>query len=223
MKYFFANWKENLNYAEACLLLAKVIEESAGLNFTERSIVLLPPSTFLIPFSKILSKSHVLLGVQNVSRFEGGSYTGETSAKMIKPYAKYVLLGHSERRTNFGETFVEVNRKIKICIKEGLLPVVCVSSRKQLDEVEVFDPNCEIFLVYEPAELIGGEETQKPDRIAEFYQLVKAKMKAKFIYGGSVNDRNAADLLRESYLDGLLIGHSSLDAGKFGRIIKSPI
>lgn len=221
MKYFFANWKENTTYPEAAALVSKVKDDWNKGSLSDRTVVILPPTLYLPQLSQMLSGSGILLGVQDVSKFEGGAYTGEISAKMIKPYARYVLLGHSERRANFGETSLDVNRKIEICIKENLFPLVCVSSRRQFEELAIPNPNYAIFVVYEPTEFIGREETQEFSEIIEFCKLVRSKISAKFIYGGSVNEKNAAELLKEPSLDGLLIGHSSLDAVKFGRIIST--
>lgn len=223
MKYFFANWKENTTYPEAIALASKVKSEAGKENFSDRTVVIFPPSVFLVSLSQMLSGSNILLGVQDVSKFEGGAYTGEISVRMIQPYAKFTLLGHSERRANFGETSKDVNQKISLCAKEGLIPLICISSKNQLDELVLPKSNGGVFVVYEPPEYIGGEKVQELSEIVDFSRMVRGKTTARFIYGGSINDQNATELLKETFLDGLLIGHSSLDAGKFGRIISFPI
>jgi triosephosphate isomerase len=221
MKFFFANWKENTNYSEAIALASSVERKMAQEKIVGRTIVLFPPSVFLVPIYQALSGSAVLLGAQDISKFEGGAHTGEISAGMVKPYAKYVLLGHSERRSGFGETSRDINQKIMVGLKEGLSPLICVSSRKQLEELDIPSSSLDIFIVYEPVEFIGGEEAQALGEITEFYEMLEKRVKAKFIYGGSVNEENSSELLKESFLDGLLIGHSSLDPERFGRIISA--
>ena len=116
-----------------------------------------------------------------------------------------------------------INKKIEICFKERLTPLVCVSSKAQFLELSFTGNDHEIFIVYEPVEYIGGEETLTTGEIAEFFKIMKDKTNIRFIYGGSVNEKNAAELLKETFIDGLLVGHSSLDAKKFSQIISSPI
>lgn len=222
MKYIFANWKENLTYPQAQFLAGNLKAAGADGNFTGKTLVLLPPSVFLIPIFEELAGSGILLGVQDISRFEEGAHTGEISAKMVKPYARYFLLGHSERRAELAETTDVINQKLSIGIKGGLIPVICVGSREQLDGLAVPAAQ-ELFIVYEPAEFIGGEKTQELAEIQSFGELVKSQTGAKFIYGGSVNHQNAAPILKEGNVDGVLVGHMSLDGEKFSRLLLLPI
>ena len=223
MKYFFANWKENTTYPEAAVLVSRLRDAWAAGDSSAGTLVILPPTVFLIPLYNDLNGSSILLGVQNISEFEGGAHTGEISAKMVRPYAKYCLLGHSERRAACGETGQAVNRKIGICVKEGIAPLVCVSSLEQIPDFPTGHLGLDIFIVYEPLAYIGGEETQELGKIIEFSEAAKSRTGSKFIYGGSVNDKNATELLKEPSIDGLLVGHSSLDAEKFSRIISFPL
>lgn len=221
MKYIFANLKENLSYAEAKNLVLGLCKSLKPGSLKDRTVVILPPVVYLIPLSRVLAGSKIQLGAQDVSRFPGGAYTGEIAAKMVKPYGEFCLIGHSERRANFGETTETVNQKLSVCLEEGLIPIICVSSQEQLEDLVIPRADADIFVVYEPTEFIGGEETQTINEIYRFAQVVRRKIKAKFIYGGSVNEKNAQELLRQDWLDGLLIGHTSLEPKKFGSIISN--
>lgn len=224
MKYIFANWKENTNYEEAKSLVLWVSQCVSAKQITDKEVVIFPPAVFLIPLSQEFAGVRLLFGVQDVSKFKGGPYTGEISVSMVGPYATYCLIGHSERRRHFGETPEVVNEKIKNCLEGGLIPIVCVSSEEQLKAIELQNALGPIFLAYEPVGYIGGEENQDVGELLRFMDLVRGlsfKGNVKFIYGGSVNGGNASKLLNLPGVAGLLIGHNSLKQEEFVSIVTS--
>lgn len=224
IKYFFANWKENKNLDEAVKETRRLRQGLVGKDFSQKKLVLLPPAVFLVPLAEEVRQFNppVELGAQDISVFRQGAHTGEISARMVRGIVAYVLLGHSERRKSFNETSQVVNQKIKICQELNLIPVVCLGTTKELEELR-FDSNRDpIFVVYEDPNFIGGEEIKKVEAILSFGQAARARFRRqplKFIYGGSVNEKNAGRLLAEAEIDGLLVGHASLQASRLEQIL----
>lgn len=225
MRYVFGNWKENKNLEEAQNFVAELAHLLAGRNRVEKKLVLLPPSIFLAPLGEQIKELllPVELGVQDVSSFEEGAYTGEISARMVVDLAGYALLGHSERRRFFGENYQTVNEKIKLCQKYQITPLVCLSSTNDLGALELSQRGSPAMIVYEDSQKIGGEETANLGEIIQFCRAVRSRFsgKVKFIYGGSVGPQNARTLWQNEEIDGLLVGHHSLKAGGLMEIFLS--
>lgn len=222
MKYIFGNWKENKNLAEASKFLSDLKNNFALGYPAERRLVILPPNLFLIPlFQQIESlRLPVELGVQDVSAFEQGAYTGEVSARMVAGLANYALLGHSERRRFFGETPGTINEKIKICQKYKVTPLVCLRGLEDLKLLELNLGELPVMIVYEDPQEIGGEKLSDPKKILEFCRQVRLRFSkaVRFIYGGSIGPENALGLWQLEALDGLLVGHHSLEAESLAKI-----
>ena len=239
-----ANWKMNpLTEKEAENLFNSTAKSLPTLKNTE--IVICPPLIFLDRLLKIRS-AKIKLGAQNCFWGDKGAFTGEVSAEMLDLLgAKYVILGHSERRTR-GEGNEEINKKIKSTLFAGLIPIVCVGE-KERDENHGYlnfikeqletalknvsrDSVSKIIIAYEPVWAIGKNALREAQP-AEFLEIkifikkvlsdifgVKTKM-SKIIYGGSVNSKNTFSFLSEGQADGFLVGRDSLDAKKFLEII----
>jgi len=180
---------------------------------------------------------------------KSGAFTGEISATMLRAlYVRYVILGHSERRSLFGETDEIVNRKVKAALDAGLRPIFCIGEslherdsnqfkqvlegqiRKGLEGVPPRDLT-EVVLAYEPCWAIGTGRTAAPAEAEEAHAFIRSVLAAlsdgataeriRIQYGGSVKPDNVESLMREKNIDGLLVGGASLDPRSFAQIIRS--
>jgi triosephosphate isomerase len=158
----------------------------------------------------------IKLGSQNVSGFPKGAHTGEIYSNQIKEFANYVLIGHSERRSIFGETNEIVNEKIKAARNVGLTTIVCISSLDQLKAI-----SSDTIIAYEPIEAIGTGNPQLPKDVAEMAVKIKEIKDCKLIYGGSVNSDNIKSYTDLENIDGVLIGTDSLSVDTFIKNIKN--
>jgi triosephosphate isomerase len=213
-------------------------------------VVIVPPFTALAKVSEILSKAQqAKLGAQNMHWEKSGAFTGEISAPMLRElYVRYVVLGHSERRTLFGETDDVVNKKARAAIEAALRPIVCIG--ETLDErdsgrvEEVLERQirgslagmapkelADTVLAYEPVWAIGTGRTASPQQAQEAHAFIRSKLseiwdtataeRVRIQYGGSVKPQNAAELMSEPDIDGALVGGASLDPRQFAEIVKA--
>jgi len=218
-----ANWKENLT---ATQMESWVAEFSIfNFQFSNETRVVICPSFVLISVlkSQVSSIQHqVYLGAQDVSKFEEGQYTGEVSAKMLKDFVSYVIIGHSERRKCFGETDGDVAKKSILALKHGLIPIVCVSNLEQVSKCQGVKVSKTIF-AYEPLFAVGTGTPDTPENAQEFAEKIKSAVgqDVRVLYGGSVNAENVKSFVSQPDIDGVLVGQASLEAEEFGRIIKS--
>jgi triosephosphate isomerase len=239
------NWKMHKVVAEA---VAFAREFAAGFEpLADRDVAIAPPFTALHALSAILKDSAVALCAQDVHWEQEGAFTGEVSAPMLLDAGcRYVLIGHSERRRWFGESNEDVNRKAKAALKAGLAPVVCVGEtldereadqtfsiiRRQLKEglnnISADDIRRTI-VAYEPVWAIGTGRTATPEQAEEIHNFIRQFIERihgsepadamRILYGGSVNPDNAAALMAQKDIDGLLVGGASLGAGSLRKII----
>src|SRR3989344_725923 len=229
MRLIAANWKMNPGTrAEAKKLAAQV---EAGLKKSKIEVAICPPFVFLEEVEERLKKAK--LGAQNVSAEIKGPHTGEVSATQLKDLGvKYVIVGHSERRA-MGETDILINRKIKVCLENGLEPILCVgygttentteaSERKIISKqlgAALKGVNNRLTIAYEPAWTIskgfGTAKPISPERAAKVIKFIKSKYrKARVIYGASITSKNAGELAKFKAIEGGLVGGASLDAGE---------
>ncbi len=207
-------------------------------------IVIAAPFTLLPVLEKQLIKSNIKLAAQNLFYEKEGAFTGEISARMIKDFADYVIVGHSERRKYFHEDNELINKKIKAALDEKLKVIFCLGEsfdernlavtfdvvHKQLAEGldGISSENLKnIIIAYEPVWAIGTGRNATPAQAEEVHFFLKQELKKIFgtdtriIYGGSVTSENAASILKMPNVDGCLPGGSSLDTVKLAKIIKS--
>jgi triosephosphate isomerase (TIM) len=243
-KLILGNWKMNASLASNEALLRAVL---AGLDAKPGSAVkvgVCVPSAYLLQVQSLLQGSPIAWGAQDVSQHASGAFTGECSAAMLQDVgARYVLVGHSERRQYHGETDALVAAKAKAALAAGVTPVVCVGEtlaqreagqtaevvKRQLAAVIHTNGHCisEIVVAYEPVWAIGTGRTATPEQAQEVHALLRAQLHAAspndarihILYGGSMNAANAAALLAQSDIDGGLIGGASLKAPDFLAII----
>jgi triosephosphate isomerase len=241
-----ANWKMNKTVGEGIDLAAEVKRRLAELEGREG--VICPPFTSLKPVGDLLRYSKVKLGAQNMHWIESGAYTGEISAAMLRDLGcDYVILGHSERRTHFGETDEQVNLKAKAALEAGLRPIVCVGETieqreaGQAEEVVrtqllgslsgLRDELAGTVIAYEPVWAIGTGRTATPDQAQAAHAFIRRQIGEvagdeiadgiRIQYGGSVKPGNAAELFALPDVDGGLIGGASLDADSFVQIVNA--
>ena len=216
MNYVIANWKMKMSQTDV---------ENWVSDFTERYKpsdvnVVVAPSFINIPYvkEKLGSLEKVFVGAQDVSADSKGSHTGEVSAFQLKDYCKYVIVGHSER----AEDLALVIRKRDIVLEHGLIPVVCFTTPEQ---AKFFYKEGAILAWEDPTNISsGGVYSEKPlEDIEENVDRIKESLPrdAVLLYGGSVNKDNIYDLANLSKLDGVLVGHSSLDSGHFIKLIET--
>jgi len=247
-KIIAANWKMNQTIADATSYLDTFLLDVADEKRID--IVIVPPFTALAYVSERLSKEqNVKSGAQNMHWEKNGAFTGEISAGMIRElFARFVVLGHSERRTLFGETDEIVNKKTKAAIAASLTPIVCIG--ETLDErdagkvEQVLETQLkgslagipakeleDVVLAYEPVWAIGTGRTATPEQAQEAHAFIRKVLaaisdaataeKVRIQYGGSVKPGNTAALMSQPDIDGALVGGASLVARDFAEIVKT--
>jgi triosephosphate isomerase (TIM) len=241
-----ANWKMNGTLATIRPLIAAI---SAGIkDGITAEIAICPPYVYLAEVTGLLKNTSMISGAQNLSRHDSGAYTGEISSSMLLDYGcRYVIVGHSERRTLYGETDIVVAEKFAQAIKSGLKPILCVGEyleereagdtdnviARQLDAVitkcgiESFE---QAVIAYEPVWAIGTGKTATPEQAQEVHAFIRLRLARhdekvadtiRILYGGSVKATNAKDLFTMADIDGGLIGGASLDANDFLAICRA--
>lgn len=213
--------------------------------------VLCPPFTSLMAVSTMLEGTDIGLGAQNMYWEEKGAFTGEVSPLMIKELCKYVVIGHSERRTYFGETDETVNKRLRAAQKFDLIPIVCVG--ETLEEYESyrtgevvarqikfgladFSPalSARVVVAYEPVWAIGtGKASSGENANGVVGKVIRPALSALFgetnaqairvLYGGSVTAGNASEFFSQPEIDGALVGGASLKADEFVAITKAAV
>lgn len=220
-----ANWKSNKNVDEAISWMRAFAMQFSGFG---GQVIICPPFIALASLQReILSNNWgVWLGAQNVSAFESGAYTGEVSASMLKGLVNYAIIGHSERRRVFRESDRDVTAKIKMSLKNGITPIVCVANEADIGEwrsIPEASSNT-IIVAFEPVSSIGTGSADSFEHAREVTKALKAMLhpwkEVYILYGGSVNDENVSSFTSHSEIDGVLVGGASLDAGEFMEIIR---
>ena len=241
-----ANWKMNMTTGESVDFARKLAENLAHIK--DRDIVIAPPFTSLYPVAEILKGTGIYLAAQNLHWEKAGAYTGEISPSMLCDIGcRYVIVGHSERRTLFGEKSEEVNKKARAALSEGLEPIICIG--ETLDEREserTFDILAKqikeglknlspddirhVVLAYEPVWAIGTGKTATTAQAEEVHGFIREELSKTFgketscgvaiIYGGSVKPENIAGLMAKPDINGALVGGASLDFESFAKIIQ---
>jgi triosephosphate isomerase (TIM) len=215
---------------------------------TRDEIAICPPYIDIAVAVDAARDSNVGIGAQNMFWEKEGAYTGEISTAMILAAGcKYAIIGHSERRQYFGETDDTVNKKLKVALDAGLIPIVCVGEVLEEREAgltgDVLRRQCtnafrgisgeraaKMVVAYEPVWAIGTGKTATPEMAADAHALIRAEAAKAFgddyskglriLYGGSVKPENAKALMSQEEIDGALVGGASLDPKSFAAIVK---
>lgn len=236
-KVIVANWKMNGSI--------ELLKSFANLTPSSNKVIICPPHTLLYKSREILS-SEISIGAQNCSEKESGAFTGEVSPNMLFDCgARFVILGHSERRTLYHEVNELISQKVELSLKSGLTPILCVGEtleeknkgftsktiKKQLQESMPRNiDHKNLLIAYEPVWAIGTGLIPKLIEIEEILLLIKnylsEDLKVSYktlhvLYGGSANSKNCKEILSLKSVDGLLVGGASLKFDEFTKIYQS--
>ena len=237
------NWKMNTTIEEAVTIIKTMQPSLHKIQGVEK--VLCPPFISLVAARAIVRGSTVKLGAQNVYYEEKGAFTGEISPLMLAGLCDYVIIGHSERRQYFGETDDIVNKKIKIAVRVGLKPILCVGETFEENEAgqarevigrQLMASSDRLYIMsgmviaYEPIWAIGTGKSATADSANRTIGFIRQFISSlhgvgianavRILYGGSVTAANISDFVRKPEIDGALVGGASLKADDFVSIVK---
>ena len=235
------NWKMNGSMQKNKQLLDDIKLNVAAVGTTELAVF--PPFVYLQQCMDQLKDSEIAWGAQNISEHDNGAFTGEVSATMLNDLkCRYVIIGHSERRSLYAESNETITEKFKKAIEHNICPIICVGEslnerkqgitikivKEQLAQILTLQDNRPAFddfvIAYEPVWAIGTGETASPEQAQEVHAAIRQELyhidkaladKTRILYGGSVNPSNAESLLSMPDIDGGLIGGASLKAEQF--------
>lgn len=244
------NWKMNLDHQQAIALVQKLswTLRDAAHDYNGCEVVVFPPFTDIRSVQTLMDadKLELGLGAQDLSKFDSGAYTGEVSGAFLKKLeVKYVLIGHSERRSYHNEDDETVQAKTAAAFRHGIVPVICVG--ETLEELETQGQSAvpvrqtlaalagheklgDFVIAYEPVWAIGTGKVATPEEAAAVCGKIRETISAehgpeiadatRILYGGSVKANNVAGFLRSPEVDGVLVGGASLDADEFSGIAR---
>jgi triosephosphate isomerase len=240
-----ANWKMNKTVGEALRLVEEMLPALQAVKDVEK--VVCPPAPALMPLSAVLDGKGIGLGAQNLYWEREGAYTGELSAAMVAEFCSYVIIGHSERRSLFGETDLQVHKKVQAALAANLRPILCVGETLEQNEAgraaEVLSSQLgaalegvainsadRLVIAYEPVWAIGTGKAALPEPVDTLLRNVVRPTLAgllgdevaagvRVLYGGSVNAANAGDFFARPEIDGALVGGASLKPAEFIAIV----
>jgi triosephosphate isomerase (TIM) len=246
-KLIAGNWKMNKTSADGVALVRDIVV-AVGKQ-ADVDVVVCPPFTALEAAGKALDGSNVKLGAQNMHFESSGAFTGEVSAPMLRAiFTTHVILGHSERRTIFGETDELINRKVLAALKNQLRPIFCVgetlAEREAASTLKVVQTQIErglegvskelaptVVIAYEPVWAIGTGKVASTEQAQEVHAFIRGLLtklftepvaqKVRILYGGSMKPANAPELLAQKDIDGGLIGGASLEARSFVELVNA--
>ena len=245
-KFIAGNWKMNKTIADTKQFINELIPLVAGAN---NRVALCVPFTDLATAVELAKGTNIAIGAQNVHWAESGAFTGEISVNMLKELGvEYVVIGHSERRQYFGETDATVLKRTLAALAGGLKPIVCIGEtlaeregglmeevlkRQTLEGLADVSAEqmADVVIAYEPVWAIGTGKTATNQEANDAIGYIRGILAQKYgdevaqnvfiQYGGSMNEKNAADLLSMPQIDGGLIGGASLVPEKFQAIVKA--
>ncbi len=238
------NWKMNGDLDSAAALIDGLLAGNAG----NAQLAVCPPAVFLKTVGEMLIDSHIALGAQNVCDHASGAFTGEISANMLSAVGcRYAIVGHSERRSLYAESDQLVAARFKQAAASGLIPILCVGETEQernegvtesvvarqmdavLDAVGVA-AFVQAVIAYEPVWAIGTGQVATPQQAQSVHHMIRQKLALmdagiasgiQILYGGSMNPKNARELLSQPDIDGGLVGGAALKVADFLGIAQS--
>lgn len=244
-KLIAGNWKMNTTISDSIELIEEIKSKISNLEI-KSEILICPPFVNIVAAVANTKNSGISVGAQNCEYRINGAYTGEVSAPMLfEAGCQYVIIGHSERRTLYGETDVIVNQKLKTVISYKMTPILCIgenlderNQNKTFDILKTqilgayknlsIDEISETVIAYEPVWAIGTGVSATNEQASEAHRWIRTFLNEEFgdrasniriLYGGSMNDANCEGLLSQEDIDGGLIGGASLKAASFVKII----
>ena len=247
-KIVAANWKMNMTQAESERFVEAFLRDCG--EITDVEVVIVPPFTAIAKVMEALGRAHnIKVGAQNMYWEKSGAFTGEISAALLRDlFVHYVVLGHSERRTLFGETDEMVNRKARAAREAKLRPIVCIGEtleqrdKGNVEKILSIQLRCslaglkpkelqETVVAYEPVWAIGTGRNATPQQAQEAHAFIRQTLRemaddataerVRIQYGGSVKPENARELMSQPDIDGALVGGASLDPRSFVQIVKA--
>jgi len=246
-KLIAGNWKMNKTASEGVALTKEIALETSRISSVD--VVLCPPFTALESVGHALEGQGAKLGAQNMHPEKNGAFTGEISAEMLRTlYVTFVILGHSERRTLFGETDAFINKKTLAALANQMKPILCVgetlAEREAGSTLAVVQKQTEaglagvtaeqittVVIAYEPVWAIGTGKVATTAQAQEVHAYIRSLLtklygaplaqKVRILYGGSMKPANAPELLAQPDIDGGLIGGASLEAKSFVELVKA--
>lgn len=225
VKYIVANWKANKDISTAKewlrIFIDKLCQKQTLLTsiFNQRKIIICPPFPLIPIVNKVIKDNlpQISVGSQDISRFEKGNYTGETTVFTLSKMINYTLIGHSERRKYFPEKKRFLKEKIRLAKKYNIEPIYCLKN-----ENDPVPPDIKL-VAYEPMSAIGTGKNQDVATVTKIRQKLVNNPNLKFLYGGSVDENNAFQYLKRKEIDGLLVGTASLNGIRFFNLIKNSL
>ena len=246
------NWKMNMDHLQGIALLQKLAWtlEDKKHDYQRVEVAVFPPFTDLRGVQTLVQGDDldIAYGGQDLSQYDSGAYTGDISGDFLnKLGCRYVLVGHSERRTIHGESDDVLNAKVQAAYRHSLIPVLCVGEGLEIRQAGTHvehtlrqlradvaglsaEQAAELVVAYEPVWAIGTGEVAGPEDAQEMCQAIRAEItelfgaevaaKTRLLYGGSVKAANAAAILGQADVDGVLVGGASLDAAEFANIVR---
>ena len=246
------NWKMNLNHLEAIALVQKLSFSLGDADYDAVECAVIPPFVDLRSVQTLVDgdKLRIVYGGQDLSPFDSGAHTGDTSGAMLAKLAcTYVLVGHSERRTDHHESDELVRQKVLAAGRHGLVPILCVGEGLEVRQAGRHVEHCvaqlsaalqdvpaevlaTLVVAYEPVWAIGTGEVATPDDAQEVCAALRGRLAERagsavaagirVLYGGSVKSSNVASIMAQPDVDGALVGGASLDAAEFAQIVRFP-
>ena len=241
-RYFVANWKMKKPFNDAVQWCTHNLDALGALQGDTTQIVICPNFTALSTIADVLQKQAIHVGAQNCSQYEEGSYTGDVDAFSIAEVgAEYCIIGHSERRTYYGETNDMIANKFKQLAAHGVHPIVCIGEnqeqnnagnthsvlQKQLESiVPLLKSVTKCLIAYEPIWAIGSGKTPSTKHLKNTFAWIEnyitthaPQAHVSLLYGGSADENNAKEIMAVQHVSGLLIGSASLNFQKFEKIV----
>jgi triosephosphate isomerase (TIM) len=246
------NWKMNLNHLEAIALVQKLAFSLDDKDYDQVEVAVLPPFVDLRSVQTLVDGDRLRLayGAQDLSPHDAGAHTGDISGAMLKALGcTYVVVGHSERRTDHAETDEVVRAKLLAAGRHGLVPILCVGEGLDVRQAGQHVPHClsqlsaalvdvpeavlaTLVVAYEPVWAIGTGEVATPEDAQEVCAALRVSLAeiagagvadaVRVLYGGSVKASNVASIMAMPDVDGALVGGASLDAAEFAQIARFP-
>jgi len=249
-KIVIGNWKMKKGLAESVALAKELAEKFKDFNVAGKTVAVCPTLVALTEVNKVLKKSEMKMGAQNVFWEDRGAYTGEISPQMlIETGCQYVIIGHSERRKYLLENYAMIHLKVREVLNtEKLIPVVCIGEENEdrktdrrdfvllnqlqqaLGGIDISE-NQKVIVAYEPVWAIGSGTAIEPNEVTYAHKIIRLALDDMFgmrvveknfqiIYGGSVTGKNVKSFSNLENMDGLLVGGASLDAEEFYKICR---
>ena len=248
--FIAGNWKMNLDHQQAIALVQKLAWslKDAKHDFKDAEVAIFPPFTDLRSVQNLIAADQfeLSLGAQDLSQFDSGAYTGDISGVFLRKLdVKYVLIGHSERRSFHNEDDAQIQAKVAAAVRHELIPVICVGEtleeletlgaaavpvRQTLAALSGHEKGFEFVVAYEPVWAIGTGKVATAEEAASVCGKIREAISGllgesvanstRILYGGSVKANNVAGFLKSPQVDGVLVGGASLDADEFSGIAR---